>query len=117
MRQALIAVSLAVVAAAALHASAGTYPPDNTGTNARDRNGHTLTATDQSESKADLHITQQVRKAIVADKGLSTNAHNVKAITAKEIFKREGAHDIASTAEASVKEPSTPMQRDLRKVV
>lgn len=82
MRQTVIAVSLSVaLAALAGPVWAGPYAPDNTGTNARDRNGQTLTAGDQSGNAGDLHITQKVRKAIVADKSLSTNAHNVKVIT------------------------------------
>ena len=91
MRQTLIAVSLSIaLAALAGRASAGPYPPDNTGTNARDRNGKTLTASDQSEIAGDVHITQQVRKAIVADGSLSTNAHNVKVITKSGVVTLRG---------------------------
>ena len=56
--------------------------PDNTGRNVRDRGGDTVTPGDQSNSKADLNLTQQIRKAIMADKSLSTNAKNIKIITA-----------------------------------
>jgi len=55
--------------------------PDNTGRNVRDRGGDTVTPGDQSNNKADLNVTQQIRKAIMADKSLSTNAKNVKIIT------------------------------------
>src|SRR5262249_37249671 len=55
--------------------------PDNTGRNVRDRGGATLTPVDQAENKADLGLTQRIRKAIMADKSLSTNAKNVKIIT------------------------------------
>lgn len=55
-------------------------PPDNTGINERDRSGH-LTATDQSEKKEDLEISANIRKSVVGDDALSTNAHNVKIIT------------------------------------
>jgi len=55
--------------------------PDNTGRNARDRDGSTLTPGDQSESKADLDLTQRIRRAVVADKSLSTTGHNIKIIT------------------------------------
>lgn len=82
MKHRIIAVSFALaVAALAPQARAGDYAPDNTGSNARDRSGSTLTTGDQSNSKQDLAITQEVRKAIVADDKLSTNAHNVKVIT------------------------------------
>ena len=55
--------------------------PDNTGRNVRDRSGATLTPGDQSERQADRRLTQQIRKAIMADKSLSTTAKNVKVIT------------------------------------
>jgi len=66
------------------------YPADNTGKNVRDRSGDTLTAGDQPENAADRDITQGVRKAIVADKGLSTNAHNVKIITVNGVVTLRG---------------------------
>jgi len=56
--------------------------PDNTGRNVRDRGGDTVTPGDQSNTQGDLHLTQQIRKAIMADKSLSTNAKNIKIITA-----------------------------------
>ena len=57
------------------------YPADDTGRNARDSDGTTLTADKQSNSKSDAEITRQIRRAIVKDDSLSTNAHNVKIIT------------------------------------
>jgi hyperosmotically inducible protein len=56
-------------------------PRDNTAVNARDRGGENVTAQDQSENATDRTLTQEVRKAIVADDSLSTNAKNVKGIT------------------------------------
>lgn len=53
---------------------------DNTKMNQRDRNPNEPTA-DQQNSRSDRDITQQVRKAIEADKSFSTYAHNVKVIT------------------------------------
>jgi len=73
--------AMVLAAAAGRAAAAGPYAPDNTGTNARDRSGDTLTASDQPQSGPDLQITQQVRQAIVADQSLSVNAHNVKVVT------------------------------------
>jgi hypothetical protein len=55
--------------------------PDNTGRNVRDRGGATLTPGDQSESEADRTLTQQIRRAVVADDSLSTIAKNIKIIT------------------------------------
>ena len=40
-----------------------------------------LTADNQSNAKADRETTANIRKAILADKDLSTYAHNVKVIT------------------------------------
>jgi sporulation protein YlmC with PRC-barrel domain len=54
---------------------------DNTARNARDRNNRTLTPLDQGNSAADRDRTAQIRKEILADKGMSMNAKNVKIIT------------------------------------
>jgi hyperosmotically inducible protein len=56
-------------------------PADNTKLNERDRNANEPTANRQKQNRSDREITQQVRKAIVKDKSLSTYAHNVKVIT------------------------------------
>lgn len=39
------------------------------------------TADNQKNDKPDVHTTADIRKAILADKNLSTAAHNVKVIT------------------------------------
>jgi len=64
--------------------------PDNTGRNVRDRGGDTLTSGDQSNNKVDLNLTQQIRKALMADKSLSTNAKNIKIITANGVVTLRG---------------------------
>lgn len=51
--------------------------PDNSAQN-KDQG---LTADNQANAKADRLTTANIRKAIMADKGLSTYAHNVKIIT------------------------------------
>lgn len=58
-----------------------TAPADNTKANQRDRNSSEPTADQQSNNRSDTDITKQVRRALVADKSLSTYAHNVKVIT------------------------------------
>ena len=88
--------TFATVASAALLASVAACPlalagdtkadtagkaPDNTAVNVRDRGGDKVTAQDQAENEADRKVTQEVRKAIVDDDSLSTNAKNVKVIT------------------------------------
>ncbi len=64
--------------------------PDNTGRNVRDRGGATLTPGDQAESTADLTLTQRIRKALMADKSLSTTAKNVKIITVNGLVTLRG---------------------------
>jgi hyperosmotically inducible periplasmic protein len=73
---------LVLTAAIAFPASLMAQPPapDNTKTNARDRQPGQPTADDQKNNRTDLEITQDIRKALVADKSLSTYAHNVKVI-------------------------------------
>lgn len=60
--------------------SAEQVKPNNTEVNKRDRDERTLTPMDQSNSKADINITQAIRKAIIKQ-DLSTNAKNIKVIT------------------------------------
>jgi hyperosmotically inducible protein len=53
-------------------------PADNTKMNQQDRNN---TADQQKENPSDRELTQNVRKAIMQDKSLSTYAHNIKIIS------------------------------------
>jgi osmotically-inducible protein OsmY len=67
-----------------------TAPPpdaDNTAKNAATP-GADVTA--QSESEADIQISAAIRKAVVDDKALSTNAHNVKITTANGVVTLRG---------------------------
>ena len=61
---------------------AAANPADNTGRNVRDRSDAAVTPGDQSESKADLELTRQIRSAINQSGELSTTAKNIKIITA-----------------------------------
>ena len=54
---------------------------DNTKMNKQDNGENGTTAQQQKETPADREMTQQVRKAIMADKSLSTYAHNVKIVS------------------------------------
>ncbi|MCR4346581.1 MAG: BON domain-containing protein [Sulfuricaulis sp.] len=54
--------------------------PDNTNINKRDVNGQTLTPLDQSNSEADINITQSIRKSIMRE-NFSRDAKNIKIIT------------------------------------
>ncbi len=55
--------------------------PDNTKLNKRDRNAGEATADQQKTSAADQEMTRQIRRSIMADKSLSTYAHNIKIIS------------------------------------
>ena len=55
--------------------------PDNSAVNKRDRAEGAATADSQKMNKPDREVTQQIRKAIMDDKSLSTYAHNVKIVT------------------------------------
>ena len=55
---------------------------NNTATNQRDRSGETKTSGDQSNTSADLQITQAIRRGLMKDDNLSSDAKNIKVITA-----------------------------------
>jgi hyperosmotically inducible protein len=62
--------------------SSDTKPkPDNTGVNKRDRTPGEATADQQKMNTTDRDITAKIRRSIMADKSLSTYAHNVKIIS------------------------------------
>jgi osmotically-inducible protein OsmY len=81
MKRTLLALAcLSAVSLAAIAADDKTKP-DNAATNERDRSGETKTSGDQSNSSADLKITQAIRQALMKDSELSTTAKNIKIIT------------------------------------
>jgi hyperosmotically inducible protein len=83
MKRTLLALAcLSAFSVAALAAENEKAKPDNTKTNERDRSSETQTSGDQSNSSADLKITQAIRQALMKDDGLSTTAKNIKVITA-----------------------------------
>lgn len=57
--------------------------PDNTARNRMDRDSEAKSPIDQSNSSADIKITADIRRAIMDDKSISTNAQNCKIITDK----------------------------------
>jgi hyperosmotically inducible protein len=81
-----LSIRLALTALTAINIAAfaaDTKPAaDNTEKNQRDKSGETKTPLDQSNSPEDLKITQDIRKAVMADNSLSMTAKNVKIITA-----------------------------------
>jgi len=60
---------------------ASTPKPDNTKVNKRDRNAGEVTADQQKMNATDRELTRKIRRSIMADKSLSTYAHNIKIIS------------------------------------
>ncbi len=81
-RTLLVLACLSAFSVAAFAADHEKTNPDNTATNERDRSGDTKTSGDQSNSSADLKITQAIRQALMKDDQLSMTAKNIKIITA-----------------------------------
>jgi osmotically-inducible protein OsmY len=67
-------------------------------TGAEKRTDRGPTASDQSNDPTDLRLTQEIRKALVDDDSLSTNAHNVKVITNGGVVTLRGPVDDAAEA-------------------
>ncbi len=63
--------------------SATPSAPDNTARNKVDGSGSTTTPLDQSQSAADIKVTADIRRSIMDDKSMSTNAQNCKIVTDK----------------------------------
>ena len=76
----IVSACLCAVTLAAIAADDKTKA-DNTAMNERDRSGQTQTSGDQSNSSADLKITQAIRQALMKESDLSTTAKNIKIIT------------------------------------
>ena len=60
-------------------ATSSSVPADNAKRN-QDASNRIRTADDQKENASDRALTQQIRKNVMADKQLSTYAHNVKIV-------------------------------------
>jgi hyperosmotically inducible periplasmic protein len=71
-------------------ATTGQQPADNTKVNQRDRNQNEPTADQQKENSSDRALAQQVRRALVKDKSLSTYAHNIKVVAQNGIVTLKG---------------------------
>jgi hypothetical protein len=62
-------------------ATSTTTRPDNTAVNQRDRDDKAVVPTDQGNNQQDLNVTADIRKRILQNKEMSTDAQNVKIIT------------------------------------
>ncbi len=72
-----------------LYADAG-QDADDSGRNARDQSGKTLTPMDQSNEASDLEMTQRIRKGITSNDAMSMQARNVKIITQNGVVTLRG---------------------------
>src|SRR5690349_21159375 len=77
-----VVLAFAVVSALLIpgYSARAQTPADNTKVNTRDRAKGAVTADQQKENAADREITQKIRRALIADKTLSTYGHNVKIV-------------------------------------
>jgi hyperosmotically inducible periplasmic protein len=126
MALAVTAGTFAVVLISIKPTSAQTQP-DNTAANKSDQNTAAVTAQDQKMNAADRDTTAKIRRAVMADKSLSTYAHNVKIICQDGVVTLKGpvrsddevnsivskAKDVTGTSykvvnQLSVKPPSKP---------
>ncbi len=73
----LIGLTLSV---GAVQAQDKASPVNNSGINERDRSNQTLTPEDQSQSKNDLELAASIRRAVVAQDGISVDGQNIKII-------------------------------------
>jgi hyperosmotically inducible protein len=62
-------------------ADRSSVPADNSKSNKVDPSNSTATADAQMNDSSDISITERIRKSLMADKSLSTYAHNVKVVT------------------------------------
>lgn len=79
IRSALVGLTLAYLNTSPLVLAAQTKP-DNTGVNKQDRSPAAVTADQQKNTRSDVEILRDIRRAVVSDKSLSTYAHNVKIV-------------------------------------
>lgn len=66
---------------AAPFAMAQSVAPDNAKSNQVDESNKTANADRQTNNSTDLDLTKRIRQSVIADKSLSTYAHNVKIVT------------------------------------
>jgi hyperosmotically inducible protein len=69
------------VAAVTCYGQASDTKADNTKVNKRDRNSGEVTADQQKANAADRDLTKKIRQSVIADKSLSTYAHNIKIVS------------------------------------
>jgi hyperosmotically inducible protein len=79
--QTALTILFCVAASLVSYAQARDTKPDNTKVNKRDRSSGAVTADQQKANAADRNVTKKIRQSVIADKSLSSYAHNVKVIS------------------------------------
>jgi hyperosmotically inducible protein len=85
-----LALSASWVVPSRAQSATSQVQPDNTKVNKRDKNPDEATADQQKMNAADRNLTAKIRKSVMADKTLSTYAHNVKIISQNGIVTLKG---------------------------
>jgi hyperosmotically inducible protein len=76
-----LSIAFCAASMAVAQTSDSATQPDNTKTNQRDRDPNQPTADRQKNDRSDRLLTKNIRRSIMADKSLSTYAHNLKIIS------------------------------------
>lgn len=97
--KAVIATTALGFAATALGQSPSTVPADNSKSNKLDPSNTSSSADAQKDNATDRSLTQRIRQSVMADKSLSTYAHNVKIVSANGTVTLNGV--VRSEAEKS----------------
>jgi hyperosmotically inducible protein len=77
----ILLIATLIAAPYALAQTPAQVPADNSKSNEIDSTDRRTTADHQSNQTADLNITAQIRKNLIADKALSVYGHNIKIVT------------------------------------
>jgi hyperosmotically inducible periplasmic protein len=85
-----LSIAFCAASMAVAQTSDSATQPDNTKINQRDRDPNQPTADQQKNNRSDRMLTKDIRRSIMADKSLSTNAHNVKIISQNGIVTVKG---------------------------
>lgn len=114
MRKLLLTALVAVATISACKKHSEQPPADNTARNDRDH-ATTATADNAVNSTADRDLTQKIRKAVMDDSSLSTNAHNAKIVVQDGTVSLVGP--VASDAERTKLEQIAAANAGDRKVI
>lgn len=90
--QRLTMVPFVLLSLSLVHGQSADTPtkPDNTKINQRDKDPNAATADSQKMNASDQALTAKIRRAVIADKTLSTYAHNVKIISQDGVVTLKG---------------------------